>query len=69
VVVGNAFSHCNHSSAFSSWEAVSPIKVIIWNDELLMGFERCLLRAELHLYESLSAVYRAYSTASKCHLH
>jgi hypothetical protein len=29
-------------NAFSSWEAASPIKVIIWNEELIMGFEMCL---------------------------
>jgi hypothetical protein len=26
-------------NAFSSWEAVSPIKMIIWNEEPLLGFE------------------------------
>jgi hypothetical protein len=41
-VMGNAFSTCSGSSAFSSWEAVSSINVIIWNKELLMGFEMCL---------------------------
>jgi hypothetical protein len=30
MIIGNAFSNCNGSSDFSSWEAVSPIKVIIW---------------------------------------
>jgi hypothetical protein len=30
MVMGNAFSNCNGSSAFSSWETASPIKVIIW---------------------------------------
>jgi general stress protein 26 len=44
VVVGNAFfCHCNGSSAFSNWEAVSTIKVVIWNEESLVGFEVCLL--------------------------
>jgi hypothetical protein len=41
-VVANSLSMCNGSSAFSSWEAVSSIKVILWNKELLMGFEMCL---------------------------
>jgi hypothetical protein len=43
-------------NAFSSWEVVSPIKVIIWNKEHLRGLEM-YLRAELHLYASLAAVY------------
>jgi hypothetical protein len=42
MVMGNDFSHCNGSSVFSSLEAVSPIKVVIWNEEALMGFEICL---------------------------
>jgi hypothetical protein len=29
-------------NAFSSREAVSSIKVMIWNEEPLMGFEMCL---------------------------
>jgi hypothetical protein len=33
--MGNAFSNCNGSSAFSLWEAVSPIKVIILESDLL----------------------------------
>jgi hypothetical protein len=41
---------------FSSQEAVSLIKVIIWNKEPLMGFEMSL-RAEPHLYLGLAAVY------------
>jgi hypothetical protein len=56
MVVGNAFSHCNGSSAFSSREAVSTIKVIIRNTEILMGFEMSL-RAEPILYASLATVY------------
>jgi hypothetical protein len=36
-------------NAFSSREAVSPTKVIIWNKEPLMGFEI--------LYVSFAAVY------------
>jgi hypothetical protein len=40
--VGNAFPHCTGGSAFSSWEVVSTIKVIIWNKESLMKFEMCL---------------------------
>jgi hypothetical protein len=35
MVMGNAFSNHNGSSAFSSWVAISLIKVIIWNKELL----------------------------------
>jgi hypothetical protein len=34
----NAFSHCNGSSAFSSREAINPTKVIICDEEYLMGF-------------------------------
>jgi hypothetical protein len=34
---------------FSSREAVSPIKTIIWKEELLMGVEMSL-RVEPHLY-------------------
>jgi hypothetical protein len=49
MVMGNAFSHCKSSSAFSSWEAVSPIKVIIWNEEPLMGFDMCLWE-QSHIY-------------------
>jgi hypothetical protein len=45
-------------NAFSSRESVHPIKVIIWNKELLMGFDMSL-RAEPHVrvYVSLAAVY------------
>jgi hypothetical protein len=49
MIVGNAISYCNGSSAFTSWEAVIPIKVIIWNKEPLMGFEM-RLREESHIY-------------------
>jgi hypothetical protein len=38
-------------NAFSSQELVSPIKVIVWNEEPLMGFEMCFSE------ESLAAVY------------
>jgi hypothetical protein len=43
-------------NAISSWEAVSPIKVIIWNEEPHMGFEMCL-RAESRVCVSHAAVY------------
>jgi hypothetical protein len=46
-------------NAFSSREAVSPIKVKIWNEGPLMGFGMCL-REESHIYHvyiSLVAVY------------
>jgi hypothetical protein len=42
MVVGNAFSNCNGSSAFPFREAVCTIKVIIRNMEPLVGFEMCL---------------------------
>jgi hypothetical protein len=31
MIVGNAFSNCNGSSAFSAWEVVSPMNVVIGN--------------------------------------
>jgi hypothetical protein len=43
-------------NAFSSQVAVSPIKVIVWNEEPLMGFEMSL-RVKPHLYVRLIAVY------------
>jgi hypothetical protein len=43
-------------NALSSREAVSPIKVILWNEEPLMGFEMSL-KAEPHLYVSFAVVY------------
>jgi hypothetical protein len=51
-----AYVYIVMANAFYSWEAVSPIKMIIWNKEPLMGFEMCL-RAQSHLYASLTAVY------------
>jgi hypothetical protein len=36
-------------NAFSSREAVSPIKVIIWNEESLLGVEMCLWE-QSHVY-------------------
>jgi hypothetical protein len=56
MVVGNASSNCNGSSAFCFREAVCTIKVIIWKVEPLMGFEMCL-RAEPRLYVSSAPVY------------
>jgi hypothetical protein len=41
--------------AFSSREVLSPIKVIISNEEPFMGVE-LFLRAEPHLHVSLAAV-------------
>jgi hypothetical protein len=35
--------------AFSSWEAVSPIKVIMWIEEPLVRFEMCLWE-QSHIY-------------------
>jgi hypothetical protein len=35
----DAFSNYSGISAFFSWEAVSAVKVIIWNKERLMVFE------------------------------
>jgi hypothetical protein len=49
VVAGDAFSYYNNSSAFSSWKAVSTMKVLIWNTEPLMRFETCLWK-EGHIY-------------------
>jgi hypothetical protein len=40
----------------SPQDAVSTIKVMIWNEEPLMGFEMSL-RAWSYLYISLAAVY------------
>jgi hypothetical protein len=42
MVVVYAFSYCNGSPAFSSWEVVTLIEVLIWNKELLMEVEMCL---------------------------
>jgi hypothetical protein len=38
MLVGDAFSDCNGSSAFSSRLTIYSIKVVIWNVEPLMGF-------------------------------
>jgi hypothetical protein len=43
-------------NAFCYREAVSPIKVIIWNEELLTGLETYLLE-QIHMYVSLAAIY------------
>jgi hypothetical protein len=56
MVMGDALSNRNGSSAFSSWEAVSTIKVAIWNKDPLMNFQACL-RVEPHLYVSIAAFY------------
>jgi hypothetical protein len=56
MVMGNAFSNCKGSSAFSSREEVNPIKVIIQNKEPIMGLE-ISLREEPNLYVSLAALY------------
>jgi hypothetical protein len=66
MVVGIAFSNCK-GSFLSSSEALSPMKVKLWNKEPLMGFEMSL-KAEPHLYGSVADVYRAHSASSKCHL-
>jgi hypothetical protein len=42
MVVGNAFSNCNGSSAFSARVAVGSIKVAIWNKDPLTRFQMCL---------------------------
>jgi hypothetical protein len=58
MVMGNGFSNCNGSSAFSSWEVVSPIKVIIWIKEPVMGFEMYVCeQSYIYIYVSLAAVY------------
>jgi hypothetical protein len=49
MAVVNAFSKCNGDSAFSSWEAVSPIKVVIKNREPLTTVSDVSLRAESHI--------------------
>jgi hypothetical protein len=54
--------------AFPSWEAVSSIEVLIWNEEPLMGFQMCLSEQN-HIYMRLAAVYWANSAVSKWHLH
>jgi hypothetical protein len=45
----NAFSDRYSGSAFFSWEAVSPIKVIIWIKVPFMCFEMCLWE-QSHIY-------------------
>jgi hypothetical protein len=42
MIMGNASSNGNGGPAFSSREAASPIKVIIWNKDPLMVFGTCL---------------------------
>jgi hypothetical protein len=58
-----------YAECFSSRESVSLIKVLIWIEEPLMGFEMCLWEQSPHLYVNLAAVYWTHSVASKCHLH
>jgi hypothetical protein len=55
MIAGNAVSHCNGSSALSSWEAVISIKVLIWNKEHLMGAE-----PHLYIYEGRSESNASY---------
>jgi hypothetical protein len=54
MVMGNAFPNSNGSSAFSSWKAVSPAIVIIWNKYPHIDVS---LRAETHPYANLAAIY------------
>jgi hypothetical protein len=49
MVMGNTFSNCNGSSAFFAREAISPIKVVIWNKEPLVRLQICLLE-QGHIY-------------------
>jgi hypothetical protein len=56
MVVGNAFSKCKGSSAFSAREAFRSIKVEIWNKIPLMRFQ-IYLKTRPHLYVGLAAVY------------
>jgi hypothetical protein len=56
MVMGNAFCNCNGSSAFSYREAVSLIKVVIWNKEPLMSFQMSLTTGP-HLCAGLAAAY------------
>jgi hypothetical protein len=53
---GQCILSCIGSYAFSSREAVSPIKVIIWKKASHDVWDVCL-RGESHLYVSLAAVY------------
>jgi hypothetical protein len=56
MVVENAFSNFNGSSAFSAWVAVGLIKVVIWNKEPLMSSDLSLKTGQ-HLCTGLAAVY------------
>jgi hypothetical protein len=42
MIVGNAFSNCNGSSAFYARVAVGSVKMEILNKEPLMRFQMCL---------------------------
>jgi hypothetical protein len=68
MVIGNAFSNCNGSYAFSARVAVGSIKVVILNKEPLMRFQMSLKKGP-HLRVSLAAVYSAHSAASQCRSH
>jgi hypothetical protein len=60
MTVGDAFSGCNGSSAFSSRGAIDAMKVVILNRKPPMGFYVSLKRKP-RLYVSLAAVCRAHS--------
>jgi hypothetical protein len=54
--VGNAFSHCNGSSVFSSREAVSSVNMTIFNKLPPMGFAMCVWE-QSHIYMSVSQLF------------
>jgi hypothetical protein len=56
MTVGDAFSNCNGSSAFSARVAVDSIKVVFWNKEPLMSFQMSL-KTGPHLCVDLAAAY------------
>jgi hypothetical protein len=57
MIVGNAFSNCNGSSAFSAHKVVGPINVKIWNKKTFHEVSNVSVKAGTHLYIAFSAAY------------
>jgi hypothetical protein len=49
MVVGDAFSNCDGSSAFPTPVAVNSINIVIWKKKPLSRFEMCLWKQD-HIY-------------------
>jgi hypothetical protein len=57
MIVGNAFSNCNGSSAFSAHDVIGLINVTIWNKKIFNEVSNVSLTAGTHLCIAFSAAY------------